>query len=216
MNKVFVGIMFAIASQMPLAAMAEAPPIAAAPTPLPGFAEGQIGVGWSFVDFAGATEHQRGGDGYGVNNGLSVTIAAQYHPSFFRRLGFGATAHISLTGATNDAGGRYFNPMAFDLLATFAFIDPEQGPFVRLEGGIGGVTRKLRSEDEQGVVAVHDFGIGWSVALGLGYRFHFARALTMDLLATYERQGARVERTGLPNSQWSYGVSTLTLAYVFE
>ena len=207
MNKLIIASSFVVATQLPT--------LAAADERLPPYAEGQIGVGWSFVDFAAAPDHQRAGDGYGINNGLSVMIGAQVHPSFLRRLGFGGTAHIALTGTTNDFQGRYFNPMAFNLFATFAFIEPEWGPFVRLEGGIGGVTRKLRSEGESGVTAIHDFGIGWSLAAGAGYRFRFARAATFDLLATYERQSARVERTGLPSSQWNYGVTTITVAYVF-
>ncbi len=180
-----------------------------------GRTEGYVSVGWAFVDFAGASAHQRGGDGYGVNNGQSLSVGFVRRPAFLPRLGLGASVRLTLTGASNEAGDRYFNPMSVAFLATYGLWSSTEGLYLRSEVGLSGVTRKLRSEGPEGVNVTHDFGIGWSAALGLGYRFPLPQRFALDVFALYERQGARVERSLAPSSPWNYGITSLGVAVIF-
>lgn len=212
LRRVACAVLAAAALAVPAHAAAETDPGA---RQSPGFTEGQVGLGWGLVDFAGSTAHQRGGSGYGVNHGQSIAIAFLRHPRAVPRLALGAGVRLTLTGASNESGSRYFNPVSANFVAMYGLLSPRKGAFVRAEVGLGSVTRKLRSETPLGAAVVHDFGIGWAAALGLGYRIPLGDTMRLDVLATYERHGIRVERTFASSSQWHYGVSSLALVLGF-
>lgn len=123
----------------------------------------------------------------------------------------GAAFRLSLTGSEPANGGYeegyFFNYMSVGPAIKY-YPFASKNLFLKGEVGVSSVLTKnrfLNSAGQQNFF--HQFGIGTSGSIGLGYSITpFAnKQKSIDIQAAYQQFGTRVEVDGVGNDAWSFG-----------
>jgi len=175
--------------------------------------------GLSYYQAADGTRRQVGS--YSAPIGWSLSTAFYKPIQAIPGLMMGAAFRVSLTGSEPENGGYeegyFFNYTSVGPAIKY-YPFATRNLFFKGEVGLSSVLTKnrfLNSSGQQNFF--HQFGIGTSAGIGLGYSITpFAnKRKSIDIQAAYQQFGTRVEVDGVGNDQWTFGSLNVGAAVSF-
>jgi hypothetical protein len=159
--------------------------------------------------------------GYGTQQGFNISLGFYKPVRAVKGLMLGGMVRAGQTGSESENGGYaegyYFNFLSTSLAAKY-YPFSSTNLYLKGEVGMGAVFTKNRFVNEVGQPNfLHQFGIGTSGGLGVGYSLTpFPRKHTaIDLSVLYQRYGTRVEVNGIGDDPWRFGALAILVGLTF-
>ena len=182
-------------------------------------AEGLRNNGQSY--FAGSEGNRRQVGDYSGLSGFSFGIGFYKPVRWAKGLMLGAVVRNSQTGSEPEEGGYeegyFFNFLTAGAAAKYYPFEANN-VFLLADLGLGAVFTKNRFLNESNEQEFfHQFGIGSSGSIGVGYAFtpYSNKEKALGLRVIYQQLSTRVEVNGIGDDQWQFGALNVGTAIVF-